>query len=826
LRPSSEIGRGGRSRAKIVVLVLVGFAAGLALGVGYGRERRAQRGAFPLVEGRVEVAGLGAPLEILRDARGVPHVMAQSEEDALFGMGFAHAQDRLGQMHWMLRLARGRTAEVLGEAGLPADRLARTLDLAGVAEAEAERLEPALRAALEAYARGVNARVERVRRGEESLPREMARHGLALEDWRPADTLAVLKFYAWSLSESLEASLVLDDLLGRLGGVGARRFFPAPPERGLPAGDAPAVTAARELDLEPGPGSARASAALWRDPLRRAAGLAGRSAGSSAFVLGGLHTASGAPLLAADAHLEPTAPSLLHLVHVRGGALDVAGSSVPGIPGVWTGHNRHVAWASTHAGAAVTDLYIEMLDPDGSPLYHDGTRWRPLEQRSETIEVRGRAPVTLTVRSTRHGPLLDELLEGERDPLAIGWVGLRGGGADTLAALLALARAADVDALLAALAGLSEPALAVAYAAPDGRAGVQVAGWIPRRPLSTELVPVPGRARWYDWAGRIPFDELPGVRLSDNRGYAVAADNVLGAAAGPAAGGWLWRSGARARRIESQLGRVVREGAVDLRGLAALQVDVAEPRGSELVAAALELAEEAGPLGREAGEVASLLARWDGESTPESVGAAAYHVFLVRLTDELFRSHLGEELLQRYLWLPHADPGQVVFEIVAEALAGGERGGWSDRERVGRAVRESLSDTWFRLSYELGASRQKWRWGRLHGIAFRPFAGVDSDPALGPFEAGGSGSTVNAAEYAPAEPFGVRIASTYRFAVDTGALDRSLTSLAPGVSEHPGHPHYDDGLSRWLEGAPALLVTGQLLVEEVSKTRQLLVPAP
>ena len=236
-------------------------------------------------------------------------------------------------MHWLVRLARGRTAEIIGEEGLPADRLARTLDLGGVADSEVKSLPRRTRRVLEAYTRGVNARVARIRSGAVAAPLSMQRAGVPLEDWTPADTLAVLKFYAWSLSASLDASLVLDDLLGRLGGVGARRFFPGP---GGPDGFAE-------------PPDPPVTARVWRDPLRRAAGLEGRSVGSSAWVLGGAYTDSGLPLLVADTHLAPRVPALLHLAHLRAGALDVAGAALPGVPVFWTGHNRRVAWASTHA---------------------------------------------------------------------------------------------------------------------------------------------------------------------------------------------------------------------------------------------------------------------------------------------------------------------------------------------------------------------------------------------------------------------------------------------------------------------------------------------
>jgi penicillin amidase len=204
-------------------------------------------------------------------------------------------------------------------------------------------------------------------------------------------------------------------------------------------------------------------------------------------------------------------------------------------------------------------------------------------------------------------------------------------------------------------------------------------------------------------------------------------------------------------------------------------------------------------------------------------------VFLACLTEELFERHLGAELTRRYLALPLSDPGQVVHGIVRSAAEGDVGGGWADPVVVGAAVRASLREAWLRLSYRLGSNRRKWHWGGLHELRFRPFgpaARRDAELAeIGPFPAGGSGSTLNTAEYTEGNGFGVRVASTFRFAIDAGALDQALFALAPGQSEHPRHPHARDGLERWRDGRSNLLATSPLLVEELSASRLVLEPA-
>ncbi len=807
-----------RTPVGVVVSVVLALSAALGLLAHALETRSAARASFPASEGELEIEGLRAPLEIFRDHRGIPHVEAESQQDAFFGLGFVHAQDRLGQMVWLSRVAQGRAAALAGGGLLDSDRLARVLDFSGLAAREYERLDVATRRLLDAYARGVNAQIAQIRAGRAGAPLSLQRLGVKLEDWSPADSLALLKTYSWGLSGTLEVSLVLAEVVQQLGRYGASPFFPEPT---LAQGEGPAPA---PLARAGSPRPADHPARPWSDPVRRAAHLEGRSIGSSAFAIAGAHTRSGLPILVADSHQEPTVPALFHVAHLRATELDVAGAMLAGVPLVWTGMNPHLAWASTHARALTTDLFEETLHESDAHLYHDGRGWRRFAERTETIQVRGGQDHALLVRETGHGPLLDEVLPDAPRPLSVRWVGADARGGETLRAMLGVARAQSAAELRSALHAHHEPPLALVYVDDRSALGLQVAGWIPDRELSAGPVPLPGRARSFEWKGRIPFERLPHAALEGN-GWVIAADNALADPDPKSPIEWLWRTGERARRIETLLAQSLRGGRVSLRQMASLQADVHAPRSQELVRAVLALSEPAAALAPEAREVLDLLASWDGRAAPESIGAAAYHVFLERLTRSVLEQQLGPELSRRYAALPQADPEQVVFQLMRQAAEGSSR---DARKRAAETVRATLRETWFQLSYRMGPNRRKWSWGRLHSLAFRTF--VPGAPgrlvrsALGPFPYGGSGSTVSAAEYLAGDDYAVRVASTFRFAIDAAALDEALIGLAPGPSEHPGHPDYDGGLARWLAGRPALLATSRLLVEEVSPARLTLRP--
>ena len=826
-------------------MILLGVS--VVLGVGLvacllAREiqlERAARHAFPMVAGQLRVEGLSARIEIARDSRGIPHVLATTEHDAWFGLGFAQAQDRLAQMFWLRRIALGRASESIGEAGLETDRLVRTLGIPRLAREQAERLDPRVRSALQSYAAGVEARVSRIRSARVAPP--VALSGIADEaPWTLTDSLAVGKLVAWGAGASHERAVVLRDLIERLGAMGSRPFFPG--------GDRALAGAVPFDDTLEAPASESAP--------ERSPGLADlASIRSSAWVLPGRLTRNGAPILVAELSVGATAPSLLYEAHVRGGELDVAGVTIPGLPVFWAGRNPHVAWAAAPLPVAAVDLFKETLrrgvatDSEGegvsqegggsgrpAVLYQNGSRWVPVKERYEEISVRqpgseGHRLERLRIRETRNGPLINPLLAADvrREPLSLAWTGARSG--DSLTGLFLVARARDAEAVRLALESHQEPPIEVVYADRQGRVGLQVAGWLPARRLPSGLTPVPGRLGAFRWSEAIERTSLPGRRIMPQGsgdgilpGWVLSTGTYLRAQESEAPLEWLWRDPGRAFRVRQLVGDLVSAGPVELRSAAAVQVDVSANTNPQLVAGLLALAGGASALSPEAGEVADLLRTWDGVAGQDSRGAAAFQLMIGHLVDELLVP-IGPALSERYLALPGVEPTALVESIVLGAARPGHKGGWTDTEVVSAAVRESLRRTWMSLTYRLGHNRERWTWGRLHAITFAPFAMPENSPVsgLGPFPIGGQAESV-ARAVPDRRTFATRRVSSYRMAVDLASDDLVLTSLAPGQSEHPGHPHFDDGIAPWRAGRSSLLVMSPFLLEEAAVERLVLEP--
>ncbi len=772
--------------------------------------RGAHEAAFPVSEGRIVLPGHSMSLEILRDAGGVPHVYAQSEADAYFGLGFAHAQDRLAHMVWLRAAARGRSAEWLGEAGVAGDRLARTLGIGHHADAEVSRLDTKTRARLEAYARGVNARLERIRSGVAALPLALRQAGTPLEDWSPADSLALVKHWSWGLSETLEATEWLVAVVRHLGASRSRRYFPErPPSASFPA-----------------PTERAAQSGSWRDPLRAMAGLRSRHAGSSAWVVAGEAARGGSPLLAADAHLEATIPAALYVAHIRGGELEVLGATLPGVPVFWTGSNRSVAWAATNALLSVTDVFHESVRLDDPPRYFNGRRWKPLKVRHEILRVREGEERSLAVYETPRGPLIHSFVGDPDEPRSIGWGGTRPGNG--VGALMAAARARSAPLFRRRLATHHEPVLALVFADARGDGGLQVAGFVPDRPEPTGLVPVPGPSGFHDWKGRIPFARLPRASLAEQP-WVIAADDHLPVPVGEDPDAPepllepLWRTGERSKRIATRLRHAQSNGDIDVHALMAIQTDPHLARSTRLIRTALALLEPSA-LSPEAAEVAERLRAWDGDAHVGSVEASLYHAFLERLVAGMLGPELGPDLLTRYLALARGNPVAVLSEMLEEVA--GRAAGRARRE-AGALVRDTLERTWLDLSVRAGANREKWAWGRFHRLFFRPlYPGANGGRALGPYPLPGGGLSVALSEYELGGDFEVRAISGFRWVVDTSELDKAHVALAPGQSGHPQHPHAADGVARWLAAKPGLLVTDPLVLAERAAATLTIEPVP
>lgn len=570
--------------------------------------------------GRHILAGLTAPAAVTFDEWAIPSISAETELDALRVQGFVHASERLWQMELFQRVARGRLAELFGPAALEADRLMRTLDVWSAAGRELEEVVAADRALLEAYAEGVNARIASWRG---AWPPEFVILGIEPQPWSPQAALSIGRIMSLDLSDwraelnRMTALATLDAEHRRALGAGYPAWGPTILQDTLPSGTPPPRLAVAGTPTPLDPGAATPSP----DPLIQLSSFGFHA--SNSWALAGSRTADGVPLLANDMHLALRAPSTWYLnsITAEDAELAVTGLSIPGTPGVIVGLNRNVAWSFTNAMVDDADFVVEGINLDGS-MYRDSDDWRPFEARTEEIRVRGRdEPETWVVRSTTRGPVITDVAPAGGLTLSLLWTGLEPGG--PVAALLAMNRASDAEALVEAIEHFRSPHQNVVYVASSGDIGYRMAGSVPVRPEGEGASPISFERLPAGWPGFWPPEAMPALR-NPERGYLVSANNLQARSLfGPV--GVYYPAPFRARRIDDLVSRASGWTVEDMRET---QLDSHSLWAERYRPRAVRAARRAG-----LDSLALVLERWDLRTETEARGAVPFFTWLYRLRE-------------------------------------------------------------------------------------------------------------------------------------------------------------------------------------------------
>jgi penicillin amidase len=753
----------GAAALALVALALAGLAA--IYGVLWS--------SLPRTAGTIEVPGLAAPVSVSRDAYAIPHIEAASLFDAAFAQGFVHAQDRLFQMEFQRRLGAGRLAEIVGEQALGFDRFMRTLGFYRLAEASLAHLEERTRRWLEAYAGGVNAFLA-TREG--FLPPEfLILRQIEIEPWRPADSLVWLKMMALNLSENWREEILRTELRARLAPEQIRDLWPDYPADApvtLALGPELAQSLAAALPFLPGPGN-----------------------GSNAWALAPARTTTGGAILANDPHLGMQAPGTWYLVRMTTPQRTLRGASLPGVPGIVLGHNDRIAWGLTTTGSDVQDLFIERIDPADAGRYLTPHGSKPFETRDETIRIRNAEPVILSVRRTRHGPVISDLGGGaaglldQGEVAALAWPALDQDDT-TLQGLFKVMLAGGWSDFVAALEEIVTPQQNVFYADAGGRIGFYVPGRVPVRKAGDGRLPVPGWTGDYDWTGWIPFEALP-HRLDPPDGELVNANNRVVAEDYPYLLATHWEAPYRARRITELLAG---EGH-DLASSAALQADVESMLARDLLPLMLEIE----PLSERAGTALERLRTWDRMMTGDALEPLLFTAWYRAFAGLAYGDELGP-LFDAF----RRARGQFIERILTERTVWCDDVHTAEIERCPQVLAAALERALDELEAKFGADPASWRWGEAHRAAMvHPI--FRSIPVLGAWfriqpPTGGDGTSVNVGHPAlrnDADPYANVHGPTYRGLYDLADPEKSRFIAATGQSGHPLSSHYDDLSSLW-----------------------------
>ncbi len=793
-----------------------------------------------------EIIGLTAEATITRDQYGVPYITAGSENDAYAALGYAHAQDRLWQMDVMRRAGQGRLAEIFGRNLVGYDALLRTIGFTRVADDILKGMPKKTRNAIDAYCRGVNAYLES---HTGRFPMEFDALGYTPEPWKPEHTVLITRLLAWELNTSFWTDLVYGDIQSRVDSARFSEILPYYPSDAptlIPGGQRPEPLLEKLTAPAAAPGDSTADDASQRDStrsprsdtaasvragamddlilmereMREFLGINGSHVGSNAWAIAGDRTAGGKAMLANDPHLAHATPSRWYqtvLSYANGRA---GGVTIPGVPFIIIGRNNDIAWGMTSLMADETDFYVERLDSAKrtTMLYDDA--WVKLELVRDTIRVKDSASVPLLIRIGKHGPLISDVhpfaVKSPDRPtpdstalLATSAVAMRWRGNDVsqeLAAWHGINAAKNLQEFTSAARLGGVPSLAFVYADRRGSIALVPVARIPVRDAARANLPNPGWDSRYNWKGTVPMEKIPSL-VNPKSGYVASANNKVANNLGFGMGD-LWEDPSRAYRLESLL----RDGSsFTVTDFTQMQGDVVSPHMRYMVDFLLRAFPDSIQQGSAVRMALGRLRAWNGGMVADAPEAAITAQWLQLVIEMTYRDELGPTLYHNYVQTASLPLRAIRYHAMIDSR-------WFDdvsttdrievrddifRKALGRAL-DSLHarfNTW-----EIA----RWQYGAMHPVTFphlftsneklRPIVDV------GPFELGGSNTTLNNAEWDMNKPFAARTGPSMRQIVDfadTSAFLRSV--ITTGASGQPLNQFYKNQSVLWMSNGYLLL---------------------
>ncbi len=694
---------------------------------------------LPQTSGTI-TGGVAQRVTVSFDRLGEPHIAATSQDDLLFAQGYLTAQERMWQMDALRRLAGGDLCEIVGAVALASDEEVRRLGMRRIAEEAAVSMPAEDRAEFAAYARGVNAYLDS---HHGRLPLEFTLLGYDPRPWSIVDSILIGLHMFRDLTTSYPDELLKQRMLAGGDRNKVDFLFPLRTGREMP----PGVLLPVGKEAQPG---------------------------SNAWAIAGAHTASGKPLVSNDMHLEFSIPGIWYLVHLESPGLNVAGVSLPGVPGVIVGHNERIAWGVTNLHYDVQDLYIEKIDDRTGRYEYRGQILQAREER-EIIRIKNDRPLELLNWVTVHGPVRRE----GKLRLALRWVAA-GPGAFQFP-FLELNRARNWQEFTRAISRFAGPAQNFVYGDVDGNIGYHATGKLPIRKGYTGDVPVDGASGNFEWQGFIPFDQLP-TSFNPPDGLIVTANQNPFPPDFPYAVNGIFAPQYRSKQIRDML-----TGRSGLRpeDTLAVQKDVYSGFHRYLAGAVVAAYDRRGGHAG-LGESIALLRTWDGQmdkGRPEPL--------IVSLMFQHFRKAVAEA----------ASPGNgTAYEIqiapaVIENLLRTRPSGWFPDYDA--ALLQSFADAMDEGRRMQGPDVKKWAYGAYlaltitHPIGHRlPLVAKYFD--LGPVWMSGSATSVKQTT--------LRLGPSMRMNADLGDWDRSLLNLPIGESGHVLSRHYKDEWEAYYNG--------------------------
>jgi penicillin amidase len=766
------------------------------------------RKSLPDYDAEYFVDGLIEEVKVYRDENAIPMIIANSDLDAVFAMGYIHAQERLFQMDFARRAGEGRLSEIFGSKTVLFDRMFRTIGIYKHVCENYNRLNPLSKRILEAYTKGVN---EFIKKSKGNYPIEFDLLGYDPYEWKPEHSLVIGKLMGWELNVSWWSDIAFANLIQKLGVEKTKELLPNYPQ------NAPTII----------PSSYQSLAEISTNFIeldrnfRKFTGFVGTHIGSNNWVVDGSKSISGKPIIANDPHLAFTLPGKWFFVLIRSAKWNVDGFTIPGLPAVVIGKNQNISWVLTNVMADDADFYIEKFD-ESRNKYFFNNQWKDLSITIDSFAVKDSANCIFEIRKTHRGPVVSEIhpynllypVDGRiKSNISMRWTGLE--FSDELFAIQSINRAKNWNEFKNGLKHFTLPGQNFVYADDIGNIGYVCAARLPLRSNASPTLVYDGTTDQYDWKGFVHYEEMP--KLFNPPQHFIASANNKTVESFKYHISNVWEPSSRIERINDLLKSKKIHSSSDFKNY---QTDFVSPYAKKIIPHIIKAFESTKISDENLKVSLQLLLNWNFELNAKSQVPSIYTHFLFHFLKNTFQDELGKEQLKEYVFLAN-----IPYRKIIEILEGNPKAFFDNVETdqvedKDDIIRKSLVDAITDLENKRGKNIADWQWGNFHKINFKHVFS-DINPLLdklinvGPFEIGGDGTTLFNTEYTfqelfeetrdkskpyRSEPYENKLGPSMRYIFDFGAPNYLDFILPNGQSGHFMSEHYSDMTEKWLNG--------------------------
>ncbi|MGE6355830.1 penicillin acylase family protein [Flavobacterium sp. NPDC079362] len=763
----------------------------------------------PKYEGEVQLKNLEKETTVYFDDFGVPHIYANSEKDAMTALGYVHAQERLWQMELLRRIAPGRLSEIFGSVALKNDKFFSGI---GIEEASAKAIAKLDKNSQSykmtmAYLDGINQYLE-----EGTTPIEFTLVGVKKEKFTIKDVYNIFGYMSFSFAMAQKTDPLLTDIRNRYGAEYLK-------DLGIEGEFNTTQIKSSKENIEEYTTIAKSVAALLdNSPIPP-------FVGSNSWVAGPKKTKNGKVIFANDPHIGFSQPATWYEAHLITPDFELYGCYLAGTPYPLLAHNRDYAYGLTMFENDDIDFYQEKNKVGDASQYQTPTGFATYETRKKTIKVKDTSDVVLTIKSSRHGPIMNDLLDrlDRKNPIAMSWIYTQQ-PIQILDAVYGLSHAKSKDDFRKAVQLVAAPGLNVMYGDAKGNVAWWATGTLYKHDKDVNsFFILDGASGKDDIKEYLDFSKNPSAE-NPKWGYVYSANNQPEAIDGYLYPGYYLPED-RAKRIS---GLMDAKSDWDKEAISKMIFDNTSPIAPGVVQSLISNVNTASLSAKEK-EVITVLKSWKGTNNLEDVAPTIYNKWVYLYLKNTFEDEMGEDNFNLFLGL------SLGKQIIARQIENENSVWWDNiktknvKETRSEIVSKSFHESVKALQEQLGEKVADWNWGKVHTVEHEhPLGKIAALRKLfdvGPFAAPGSNEVINNQFFGLTKEgkYYVKGGPSTRRIVDFSDIENSWSILPTGQSGNPFSKHYDDQAEMYNAGKFRKM---KLNKEEIIKTSTKLVLKP